>query len=143
MMNILNVVWREGFILVFILKENMWMALQHLCECCRTSLFYMIPFINMISIIGSIARLLYYQCTCKVDPDASYEGHLQRYHIWHLMMFIHSIFALSLSIPLFIYMDYFNSIYFIWFFSSKICSNCYKQWFLNIKNIIIYFNEIN
>ena len=54
---------------------------DHLCECCRSSLFYMIPFINMISIIGSIARLLYYQCICKVDPDASYEGHLQRHHI--------------------------------------------------------------
>ena len=87
---------------------------DHLCYCCRSKLIYMIPFLNIIAIIGSIARILYYQRDCKFK-NGFYEGNLKDNHKWNIMMFINSMFAIALSIPFISY----NIIFalFIWIIS--------------------------
>ena len=68
--------------------------------CCDSKLVYMIPFLNMIAIIGSIGTHFYYKCDCKFR-DGYHEMNLKDNNKWNIMVFIHSMFALALSIAFF------------------------------------------
>ena len=80
---------------------------------CRTTLLYMIPALNMIFIVGSIAFLLFYTRRCKYN-DGFYFDHLS-IPTRLLLVFIHFIFAIAISIPFMLYNIFI--VLFIWIIS--------------------------
>ena len=81
--------------------------LDAICRCCDDdsncwiALLYMIPFLNMIFIIGSISSRLFYTRRSKYINDNDYMYHLE--HIVLLVIIIHLMFAIAISLPFILY----------------------------------------
>ena len=55
----------------------------------------MIPFVNMIFIVVSIAKLIFYQRSIKY---ITYSNYFEYYKEWNCLMFYHSMFFILISI---------------------------------------------
>ena len=68
---------------------------------CRTTLLYMIPVLNMIFIVGSVAFFFFYTQRCKYHDDIYFD------HLYiptrFLLAFIHFFFAIAVSVPFIFY----------------------------------------
>jgi len=79
---------------------------------------YLIPFINMIYIIGAISSMFFYKMYAFYDDKfTTYEIRIKSKHYitFPLFFVINALFAITLSISFFIYNIYF--LFIIWIFS--------------------------